>query len=179
MKQGKHLSSSMPLSNQKYAILSSHPLIAAASINPRNDDPMLIPHFGIKRDIEKYLKSSAEKAGGLVNWMILRPTSFINNLTPGFVGSSVATTLRQTGRTRVSFVSVKDIEKVALIALERVDDFRGRVVTLTGGLLKFVSFLLSNSGIQPLGRRSIHFPNTKRSPRVSLVLLRCFELLKY
>lgn len=74
--------------------------------------------------------------------MILRPTSFMDNLAPGFVGRAVATMLRQMGRAKVSFVSVKGIGKVAAMAFEKVDKFGRRAVTLRGDLLTFVSFCL-------------------------------------
>jgi hypothetical protein len=56
------------------------------SIKSETDEPMVIPHFGFKRDIEIHLKTSAEKTGRKVIWTILRPTSFMNNLAPGFLG---------------------------------------------------------------------------------------------
>jgi uncharacterized protein YbjT (DUF2867 family) len=108
-------------------------------IKSETDEPMVIPHFGFKRDIEKHLKTSAEKTGGKVIWTILRPTSFMNNLAPGFVGRVAASALKQMGDTRISLISVRDIGRVAARAFERPDEFGGRAMTLTGDLLTFVS----------------------------------------
>jgi uncharacterized protein YbjT (DUF2867 family) len=84
-----------------------------------------------------------------VKWTILKPTSFMDNLSPGFVGRAVATMFRQMGRTRLSLVSVKDIGRVAAMAFEREDGFGGRVVPLTGEVATFVSLvcLFLGSGI--------------------------------
>jgi uncharacterized protein YbjT (DUF2867 family) len=120
--------------------------------NSETDDPIPIPHFGVKRDIEKYLKSSAENTAGKTIWTILRPTSFMDNLAPGFVGRAVATMLKQMGRTRISLISVKDIGRVAGMAFERPEEFGGRSLTLTGDLLSFVSLLLPNSCLYRLGK---------------------------
>jgi uncharacterized protein YbjT (DUF2867 family) len=104
-------------------------------------EPMIVPHFGVKRDIEKHLKTSTEKTGGKVIWTILRPTSFMDNLALGFVGRVAASALKQMGDTRVSLISVKDIGRVAARAFERPDEFDGRAITLSGDLLAFVSFV--------------------------------------
>jgi uncharacterized protein YbjT (DUF2867 family) len=110
-------------------------------IKSETDEPMLIPHFGVKRDIEKYLKSSAEKSAGKVIWTILRPTSFMDNLAPGLIGRVAATALKQMGKTRVSLIAVRDIGRVAAEALREPERFGGRALTLTGDVLTFVSLL--------------------------------------
>lgn len=114
-------------------------------IKSETEEPMLIPHFGVKRDIEKYLKASAEKSGGKVTWTILRPTSFMDNLTPGFIGRVAASALRQMGNTKVSLIAVKDIGRVAARTFEKPEEFGGRALTLTGDILTFVSSVARGS----------------------------------
>lgn len=108
------------------------------------EELMLIPHFGVKRDIEKYLKTACAlqtERGKDVVWTILRPTSFMDNLAPGFVGRVAATALKQMRGTRMSLVSVKDIGRVAAKAFGEPNVLGGSVLTLTGDLLTFVSCL--------------------------------------
>ena len=113
-------------------------------VRSETDEPMLVPHFGVKRDIENHLKTACteqKEMGKEVIWTILRPTSFMDNLAPGFVGRVAATALMQMGGTRVSLVSVKDIGRAAATAFEQPRVFGGKALTLTGDLLTFVSRL--------------------------------------
>jgi len=96
-------------------------------------NPTNIPHFRTKMEIEKHLK---EVKGGM-KWTILRPTSFMDNLAPGFIGKVVATSLKQMGSVRISLISTRDIGRVACAAFERPEVWAGRAVTLAGDLLTF------------------------------------------
>jgi uncharacterized protein YbjT (DUF2867 family) len=99
-------------------------------------DPTIVPHFGVKMAIEKHLKTAAE-TGGKMKWTILRPTSFMDNLSPGFIGKAAATMFKQMGSTRISLISTKDIGRAAGLAFEKPDIYAGRALTLTGDLLTF------------------------------------------
>lgn len=101
-------------------------------------DPTNIPHFGAKMAIEQHLKKvTAENSEGRMKWTILRPTSFMDNLSPGFVGKIIATTFKQMGSTRISLISTKDIGRAAALAFEKPESYSGRVLTLTGDLVTF------------------------------------------
>jgi uncharacterized protein YbjT (DUF2867 family) len=83
-----------------------------------------IPHFRRKMAIERHLRevSIREK----MKWTILRPTSFMDNLAPGFIGKVEATSLKQLNSTvRTSLVSTRDIGRVARLAFERPEVYTG------------------------------------------------------
>ncbi|RDL33859.1 uncharacterized protein BP5553_08227 [Venustampulla echinocandica] len=97
-------------------------------------DSTPVPHFGTKKAIEQHLKSAG---GGQMLWTILRPTSFMDNLSPNFIGKALATMLKQMGSTKVSLIATKDIGRAAALAFARPEVYAGRALTLTGDLLTF------------------------------------------
>jgi uncharacterized protein YbjT (DUF2867 family) len=99
-------------------------------------DSIIVPHFGTKMDIEKHLRTAAE-INMKMKWTILRPTSFMDNLSPGFIWKTAATMFKQMGSTRISLISAKDIGRVAALAFEKPEIYAGRALTLTGDLLTF------------------------------------------
>lgn len=100
-------------------------------------NPTIVPHFGAKMQIEEYLKVAAEKDGGKMKWTILRPTSFMDNLSPGFIGKATTTMFKQMGSTRISLIATRDIGRAAARVFEDPDRFAGRAITLTGDVLTF------------------------------------------
>lgn len=94
-----------------------------------------IPHFEVKKGIEKYLKNICEDGG--MQYTILRPTSFMDNLTPGFVGKTLATMLKQMGNTKLALIATKDIGRVAARAFEKPEKYAGQALTLSGDSLSF------------------------------------------
>jgi uncharacterized protein YbjT (DUF2867 family) len=72
-----------------------------------------------------------------MKWTILRPTSFMDNLSRGFIGKAATTMFKQMGSTRISLISTKDIGRAAALAFEKPDIYAGRALTLTGDLLTF------------------------------------------
>jgi uncharacterized protein YbjT (DUF2867 family) len=99
-------------------------------------DSTPVPHFGIKMAIEKHLKESTT-GGSRMKWTILRPTSFMENVSPGFIGKAAATALKQMGDVKLSLISTRDIGKAAAKAFAQPDVYAGRALTLTGDLLTF------------------------------------------
>jgi hypothetical protein len=49
-------------------------------------NPTNIPHFVSKHRIEKYMKEQTAAKGSKMQWAILRPVAFMDNLTPDFTG---------------------------------------------------------------------------------------------
>ncbi|KAH8672552.1 hypothetical protein BGZ60DRAFT_405125 [Tricladium varicosporioides] len=96
-----------------------------------------IPHFGVKMEIEKHLKKTCEEILGEMNWTILRPTSFMENLNPSLLGRIATTSLSLLGSTRISLISIKDIGRVAAMAVISPEKFLGRAITLTGDVITF------------------------------------------
>lgn len=48
--------------------------------------PTDIPHFASKHRLEKYLQEQIAAKGSKMQWTILRPVAFMDNLTPDFMG---------------------------------------------------------------------------------------------
>jgi uncharacterized protein YbjT (DUF2867 family) len=100
-------------------------------------EPTAIPHFATKLKIEKYLKKTTTEKAGHMKWTILRPTSFMDNLSPGFIGRLAATSLKKMGKIRVSLISTADIGKAAAQVFLRPDRYEGKALTLTGDVITF------------------------------------------
>jgi uncharacterized protein YbjT (DUF2867 family) len=94
-----------------------------------------IPHFEVKRGIEKHLRKVCES--GAMKYTILRPTSFMDSLMPGLIGKALATMLKQMGTTKLSLVATKDIGRVAAMAFEKQEMYAGQVLTLSGDSVSF------------------------------------------
>jgi len=77
--------------------------------------PTNIPHFASKHRIEEYLKEKA--ATNDVEWTILRPVAFMDNLTPNFMGKVFASMWASIGEKPLQLVSVKDIGHFGAVAL--------------------------------------------------------------
>lgn len=103
-----------------------------------------IGHFETKRGLEEYLKSACSasrenKSGGEgMTYTILKPTSFMENLTPTFQGKILATLFSQLSLTKkIAFISVRDIGRVAAMAFRDPEKYGGRSITLAGDFLTF------------------------------------------
>jgi uncharacterized protein YbjT (DUF2867 family) len=94
-----------------------------------------IPHFEVKRGIEKHLRKVCES--GEMKYTILRPTSFIDNLTPGLIGKALATMLKQMGITKLWLIATKDIGRVAAMTFEKPGMYAGQALTLSVDSLSF------------------------------------------
>ncbi|KAH6680599.1 hypothetical protein B0J14DRAFT_470952 [Halenospora varia] len=108
------------------------PVLSESGVNSTG-----IPHFGIKMEIERHLKEVCEGTGGKMNWTILQPTSFMENLNPSLIGRIATTSLSQVGTTRISLISTKDIGRVAALAVLSPEKFAGRAISLTGEVMAF------------------------------------------
>jgi len=58
-----------------------------------DEDPTEVAHFASKFRIERHLKQAAAKISGdaRIDWTIIRPVAFMENLTPDFLGKAFAT----------------------------------------------------------------------------------------
>jgi len=83
-KQGKALVDGALANNVKCFVYSSVDRGGSKSY----ETPTPIPHFISKHRIEHHL---VEAAGDEMEWTILRPTAFMENLTPDFMGKGFAT----------------------------------------------------------------------------------------
>lgn len=96
-----------------------------------DNDPTPVPHFITKYNIEKHLKSTT------MQWTILRPVAFYENLTPDFIGKSFATMWKQMGDVKLGLVGTKDIGIVAAKAFLHPEKYSNRAVTLVGDQITF------------------------------------------
>jgi len=91
-----------------------------------NDDATYVPHFASKHRIEKHLQASG------MDWTILRPVAFFENLTPDFLGKAFTTMWQQLGERRLQLISTKDVGKVAAEVFLNAEAWKGKAVSLAG-----------------------------------------------
>ncbi|KUJ23712.1 putative NmrA-like family domain-containing protein 1 [Mollisia scopiformis] len=96
-----------------------------------DNDPTPVPHFITKFNVENHLKSRN------MQWTILRPVAFYENLTPDFIGKGFAAMWRQLGDVKLGLVGTKDIGLVAAKAFLHPENYANRAVTLVGDQLTF------------------------------------------
>jgi len=100
--------------------------------NPDTD----VPHFITKANIEKHLRT---QSGDKMTWTILRPTAFMDNITPGFGGKIMPTTWKVglSPTTKLQIISTVDIGWFGAQALLRPKDFAARTISLAGDELTY------------------------------------------
>ncbi|KUJ08457.1 NAD(P)-binding protein [Mollisia scopiformis] len=96
-----------------------------------------VPHFWRKANIEKYLQETSR--GSQMTWTILRPTAFMDNISPGFAGNVFPTAWRVglPPETRLQFIALADIGHFGAKALLNPKTFAGRAISLAGDELTF------------------------------------------
>jgi uncharacterized protein YbjT (DUF2867 family) len=92
--------------------------------------PTHVGHFAAKYRIEQYLKEKAAKSG--VTWTILRPTAFMDNLSPDFNGKAFASMWAGIGSKPLQLVSLKDIGHFGAVALLEPEKFKDKDIGLAG-----------------------------------------------
>jgi len=96
-----------------------------------------VPHFITKHNIEAHLK---REAGDKMEWTILRPVFFMDNLLPGMVGKVIGTawknTLEGTGKT-LQMVATPDIGYVAAQGFLKPEETRNETISLAGDEMTF------------------------------------------
>ncbi|KAJ0317507.1 hypothetical protein COL5a_011074 [Colletotrichum fioriniae] len=89
-----------------------------------------VSHFVSKYRIEHHL---VEKAHGKMDWTILRPVAFMENMEPGMGIKIMATSWRVAVKEKpLQLVSVKDVGRAAAKAFLQPQDFAGREIPLAG-----------------------------------------------
>ncbi|CAJ2510200.1 Uu.00g061000.m01.CDS01 [Anthostomella pinea] len=98
-------------------------------------NPTDIPHFISKHNIEHHLIDSTKGKG--MQWTILRPVAFMENMTPGIGTKVMATSWHLTipKDKPLQLVSIRDIGWFAAQAFLRPNDFAGRSISLAGDVL--------------------------------------------
>jgi uncharacterized protein YbjT (DUF2867 family) len=100
-----------------------------------NSNPTPVPHISTKYRIELYLKQKAK--GTPMTWTILRPVTFMDNLTPDFAGKGFAAMWNQVGSKPIQVVAASDIGHFAAKALLSPSKYAGRAMGIAGDELNF------------------------------------------
>ncbi|KAJ5601390.1 NAD(P)-binding protein [Penicillium lagena] len=99
-------------------------------------NPTRVPHFGHKHEIEKHLIEKSKHSG--MNWTILRPVAFFENLTPDFLGKVFATAWQMSLKGKpLQLVATSDIGFFAAEVFMHPQESKQRTFSLAGDELTF------------------------------------------
>jgi uncharacterized protein YbjT (DUF2867 family) len=123
------------------ALKASVKLFVYSSVDRGGDNsfnnPTNIKHFNCKHQIEQHLIASTQN--GEMDWTILRPTAFYDNLSPNFFGKVFATSWKTVVKDKpLQLIAVSDIGIIAAKVFMRPANFKGRGISLAGDDLTFV-----------------------------------------
>lgn len=94
-----------------------------------------VPHIATKHRIELHLRGMAE--GTDMKWTILRPVTFMDNLTPDFTGKGFTAMWNQVGEKPVQLVAASDIGYFAATTLLNRDKYAGKKIGIAGDELNY------------------------------------------
>ena len=99
-------------------------------------NPTKIPHFIKKHNIEHHLVDRSK--GGNMDWVVLRPVAFFENLTPDFFGKVFTTCFKMALAGKpLQLVATSDIGYFGAEALLNPEKYKGRALSLAGDELTF------------------------------------------
>ncbi|KAF1960696.1 NAD(P)-binding protein [Byssothecium circinans] len=101
-----------------------------------SENPTPVPHWATKHRVEKYLEQKAPAAG--MNYTVLRPTCFMENITNDFAGKAMAGSWSAVLKDKpLQLVATKDIGWFGAEAFKRPQEFAGRYISLAGAELTY------------------------------------------
>lgn len=101
-------------------------------------DATVVPHFKTKFEIEHHLRDSTANGKSSMNWTILRPTAFMENLEPIFATKIFLTMIRDTLKDKpLQWVATEDIGFFAAEAFTNPEAWSKRAISITGDELTF------------------------------------------
>ncbi|KAH7154314.1 hypothetical protein DER46DRAFT_638279 [Fusarium sp. MPI-SDFR-AT-0072] len=101
-------------------------------------DATVVPHFKTKHEIEHYLRDSTANGKSPMNWTILRPTAFMENLEPGFATKVFLTMIRDTLKNKpLQWTATEDIGFFAAEAFTDPQAWGKQAISLAGDELTF------------------------------------------
>ncbi|KAF9888630.1 hypothetical protein FE257_008562 [Aspergillus nanangensis] len=131
-RQGKALIDEAIAQHVEYFVYTSVDRGGDASI----DTPTNIPHFISKHNIEQHLFEKTKD--GVMNWTVLRPTFFFDNIAPGFLGKVTITAWDMYLKGKpLQAIATSDIGYFAASAFLHEDRFRNQCISLAGEELTF------------------------------------------
>ncbi|GKZ81756.1 hypothetical protein AnigIFM56816_006278 [Aspergillus niger] len=99
-------------------------------------NPTKIPHFIKKHNIEHHLVDRSNS--GNMDWVVLRPVAFFENLTPDFFGKVFTTCFKMALAGKpLQLVATSDIGYFGAEALLNPEKYKGRALSLAGDELTF------------------------------------------
>ncbi|KAJ9640180.1 uncharacterized protein PV06_10704 [Exophiala oligosperma] len=94
-------------------------------------DPTAIKHFASKFNIETHLKAVCQRPEHQMQWTIIRPVAFMENLTPDFLGRAFTAMWRlNEPNTKLQLVSSIDIGILAADIFKHPGSYTGRSISL-------------------------------------------------
>ncbi|KAF7588604.1 hypothetical protein BBP40_005464 [Aspergillus hancockii] len=131
--QGKALIDVSVEQNVKFFVYSS---VDRGGEERSFSNPTKIPHFIKKHHIEHYLSEKTQNTN--MEWAVLRPTAFYENLTPDFFGKVFATCFKMALKGKpLQLVATSDIGFFGADAFLNPDNYKGRGISLAGDELTF------------------------------------------
>ncbi|KAF9074510.1 hypothetical protein BDP27DRAFT_1317230 [Rhodocollybia butyracea] len=98
-------------------------------------NPTPVPHIATKHRIEVYLKEKTLNSE--MSWTILRPVTFMDNLTPDFAGKGFAAMWNQVGKKPIQLVAANDIGMFAAKAMLNPEKYSRKAIGIAGDELNF------------------------------------------
>ncbi|GLB12558.1 hypothetical protein AtubIFM57258_010242 [Aspergillus tubingensis] len=99
-------------------------------------NPTKIPHFIKKHNVEHHLVNRSKD--GNMDWVILRPAAFFENLTPDFFGKVFTTCFKMALAGKpLQLVATSDIGYFGAGAFLNPEKYKGRAISLAGDELTF------------------------------------------
>lgn len=100
------------------------------------ENPTKVPHFINKHNIEHHLVDKSKNTE--IQWTILRPTAFYENVVPGFFGKVFMTSYDMALKGKpLQMVGMSDIGYFAADALLKPGEYKGQAVSLAGDELTY------------------------------------------
>ncbi|OCK82065.1 NmrA-like family protein [Lepidopterella palustris CBS 459.81] len=131
-RQGKDLIDASIANDVKYFVYTSVDRGGEKS----SSNPTSIPHFASKHNVEKHLEEKTAK--GEMQWTILRPTAFLDNLTPDMMGKIFATTWKASlGDKPLQCIATSDIGWFSAQAFMKPELYNRKSISLAGCDLTF------------------------------------------
>lgn len=135
--QGKALVDESLKQNVKMFVYSS---VDRGGAGASLTNPTRIPRFVKKHNIEHHLIDRAENSQ--MQWCILRPVAFYENLQPGFAGKVFSTCFKMVLKEKpLQMVATSDIGWFAAEAFLHPDAYAGRALSLAGDELTYDQFV--------------------------------------
>ena len=102
-------------------------------------EPTTVPHFASKYRVEQHL---FENANGKMDWTVLRPVAFYENLVPGFLGKVFTTSWENNiaKDKKLQLIATSDIGFFAAEAFVKPEQYKGQKVALAGDELTLDQF---------------------------------------